>query len=358
MCDCTRLCCLLVDSCRGRDLSVFREEQGKGRKRMRIIIPMAGLGTRLRPHTHTKPKSLLQVAGRTVLDHVLDQLAALDIEEVVFIIGHLGEQVREYVATHYHFPTRYVEQKELKGQAHALYLAKEYLLGNVFIVFVDTIFEADLSYLERVSSDGVVFVKEVSDPRRFGVVTVEEGYITGFVEKPETPVSNLAIVGLYYIRNSALLLQCIEAVLSGGIKTKGEYYLADALQLMVDRGAKLQTGTVEVWADCGKPETLLAANRYLLDKWGGPQGESINSVIIPPVHIAPSASIEDSIIGPYVSVADGARVTRSIVSDAIIDEGAHLNNAIVEQSLVGDRAEIRGRPRRVDLGDDSTLDLG
>lgn len=325
---------------------------------MRIIIPMAGLGTRLRPHTHTKPKPLLQVAGKTVLDHVLDRLAALDLEEVVFIIGHLGEQIKEHVAAHYHFPARYVEQREFLGQAHALYLAKEYLVGNVFIVFVDTIFEADLSYLEEVSADGVVFVKEVSDPKRFGVVTVEEGYITGFVEKPETPVSNLAIVGLYYIRNSALLLQCIEAVLSGGIKTKGEYYLADALQLMVDRGAKLQTGSVEVWADCGKPETLLATNRYLLDKNGGPRGQPINSIIIPPVHIASSASIEDSIIGPYVSVADGARVTRSIVSDAIIDQGAHLNNAIVEQSLVGSGAEISGRPSRVDLGDDSKLGLG
>ncbi len=330
----------------------------KGRQAMRIIIPMAGLGTRLRPHTHTKPKPLLQVAGKTVLDHVLDQLAALDIEEVVFIIGHLGEQIKEHVQAHYDFPAKYVEQKELKGQAHALYLAKEYLKGNIFIVFVDTIFEADLGFLERVSSDGVVFVKEVSDPRRFGVVTVEEGYITGFVEKPETPVSNLAIVGLYYIKNSALLLQCIEAVLSGGIKTKGEYYLADALQLMVDRGAKLQTGTVGVWADCGKPETLLATNRYLLDKSGGVQGEATNSIIIPPVRIAPSASIDESIIGPYVSVADGAHVTRSIVSDSIIDEGARLNNAIVEQSLVGNCAEIVGRPSRVHLGDDSRLELG
>jgi glucose-1-phosphate thymidylyltransferase len=324
---------------------------------MRIIIPMAGLGTRLRPHTHTKPKPLLPVAGSTVLDHVLRRLTSLDIEEVIFIIGHLGEQIKEHVSAHYHFTARYVEQRELQGQAHALYLAKEYLIGDVFIVFVDTIFEADLSYLEGVSADGVVFVKEVSDPRRFGVVTLEEGYITRFVEKPETPVSNLAIVGLYYIRNSPLLLQCIEAVLSGGIKTKGEYYLADALQLMVDRGAKLQTGSVDVWADCGKPETLLATNRYLLDKNGGPQGQSKNSVIIPPVHIAPSAFIEDSIIGPYVSIADGSRVTRSIVNDAIIDEGACLNGAIVEQSLVGSGAEIRGRPSHADLGADSRLEL-
>jgi glucose-1-phosphate thymidylyltransferase len=325
---------------------------------MRIIIPMAGLGTRLRPHTHTKPKPLLTVAGKAVLDHVLDKLEGLDIEEVVFIVGHLGDQIRQHVEAHYDFPTSYVEQRELKGQAHALYLAREHLVGTVFIIFVDTIFEADLTFLEKVSSDGVIFVKEVEDPSRFGVVTVEDGYITGFVEKPDVPVSNLAIVGLYFIRNSGLLLECMEAVLRGGIRTKGEYYLADALQLMVDRGAKLEPGGVQVWADCGKPETLLATNRYLLDQRGGPHGNAINSVILPPVHISSSASIIDSIIGPYVSVAGDVLITRSIVSDSIIDQGAHIDSAILNESLVGGRAEIRGRPSVVNLGDDSQLDVG
>lgn len=325
---------------------------------MRIIIPMAGLGTRLRPHTYTKPKPLLHVAGKTVLDHVIERLSALDIEEVVFIVGYLGQQIKEHVAAHYQFSAKYVEQRELKGQAHALLLAKEYLSGDVFIVFVDTIFEADLSVLKHTSADGVIFVKEVSDPSRFGVVTVEQGQITRFVEKPDTEISNLAIVGLYYIRNSPLLLECLEAVLAGGIKTKGEYYLADALQLMVDRGARLETGNVSVWADCGKPETLLATNRYLLEKGGGQQGETTNSVVIPPVHIASSASIQDSIVGPYVSVAEEVQVRRSILSDAIIDEGARIDNAIIEKSLIGNCSEISRRPSRVDLGDDSRVDLG
>jgi glucose-1-phosphate thymidylyltransferase len=325
---------------------------------MRIVIPMAGLGTRLRPHTYTKPKPLLQVAGKTVLDHVIERLSGLDIEEVVFIVGYLGEQIRGHVAANYQFSAKYVEQRELKGQAHALLLAREYLSGDVFIVFVDTIFEADLSTLEGTASDGVIFVKEVDDPRRFGVVIVERGYITRFVEKPDTEISNLALVGLYYIKDSPLLLDCLEAVVARGIKTKGEYYLADALQLMVDRGAKLETGTVDVWADCGKPETLLATNRYLLEKDGGPQGEATNSVIIPPVHVAASASIQDSVIGPYVSVAEQVEVSRSIISDAIIDEGARVHGAVIEKSLIGNCCEIRGRPSRVDLGDDSTVDLG
>ncbi len=325
---------------------------------MRIIIPMAGLGTRLRPHTHTKPKPLLNVAGKAVLDHVLDELEGLDIEEVVFIVGHLGDQIRQHVEAHYDFPASYVEQRELKGQAHALYLAREHLVGAVFIIFVDTIFEANLSFLEKVSSDGVIFVKEVEDPSRFGVVTVDDGYITGFVEKPDERVSNLAIVGLYFIRNSGLLLECLEAVLRGGIQTKGEYYLADALQLMVDRGAKLEPGAVQVWADCGKPETLLATNRYLLDQKDGPHGTATNSVIVPPVHISSSASIIDSIIGPYVSIAGDVQITRSVVTDSIIDQGAHIDSAILSESLVGDRAEIRGRPSVVDLGDDSRLHVG
>ncbi len=324
---------------------------------MRVIIPLAGLGTRLRPHTHTKPKPLLQVAGKTILDHVLDRLQGLHIEEVVFIVGHLGEQIREHVEAHYDFPASYVRQTELKGQAHALYLARDHLVGDVFIVFVDTIFEADLGFLEDLVSDGVIFVKQVEDPSRFGVVTVEKGFITGFVEKPDEPVSNLAIVGLYYIKNSSLLLECIESVLRGEIKTKGEYYLADALQLMVDQGARLEPGTVEVWADCGKPKALLATNRYLLDKSGGEHEEIEGSVIIAPVYIAPSASISRSVIGPHVSIAEGATIDRSVVSDSIIDAGARVDRAVLRESLVGSGAFVRGQSCKMDIGDDCTVDL-
>jgi glucose-1-phosphate thymidylyltransferase len=325
---------------------------------MKVIMPLAGWGTRLRPHTYTRPKPLLQVAGRAVLDHVLDRLESLDIQEVVFIIGHLGEQIREHVEANYDFAASYVEQKELKGQAHALYLAREHLAGPVFIIFVDTIFEANLSFLKDVSSDGVIFVKEVDDPRRFGVVTLQEGFVTQFVEKPDEPVSNLALVGMYYINNSSLLLECIETVLREDIKTKGEYYLADALQLMVDQGARLEIGTVEVWEDCGKPETMLATNRYLLQRSGGQETETSNSVIIPPVHVASSASVINSVIGPYVSIAEEVVIEDSIISDSIIDQGAHIQHALLRESLVGSHAWIEGKLKKVDVGDDSKVDLG
>lgn len=325
---------------------------------MRIIIPLAGLGTRLRPHTHSKPKPLLPVAGKTVLDHILDRLKTLDIEEAIFIVGHLGEQIREHVERNYDFASSYVEQKELKGQAHALYLAREHLVGPLFIIFVDTIFEADLSFLQNVTSDGVAFVKEVDDPRRFGVVTLREGFITRFIEKPDEPISNLALVGMYYIKESSLLLESIEALLNQEIKTKGEYYLADALQLMVDRGAKLETSTVAVWEDCGKPETLLATNRYLLDKSGGQEAETTNSAIIPPVHIEPSTSISNSVIGPYASVANDVVIEDSIISNSIIDQRAHIQHAVLRDSLVGSNTSIKGQPVKVDIGDDSRVVLG
>lgn len=325
---------------------------------MKVIIPLAGLGTRLRPHTHTKPKPLLWVAGKTVLDHVLERLEDLHFDEVVFIVGHLGEQIRDHVEANYDFAASYVEQKDLKGQAHALYLAREHLTGPVFIVFVDTIFEADLRFLKDISSDGVAFVKEVEDPRRFGIVTLQDGFITSFVEKPDEPISNLALVGMYYIKNSNHLLECVKQVLERHIKTKGEYYIADALQLMVDGGAKLETRTVEVWQDCGKPEALLATNRYLLEKTGGQEKETENSVIIAPVHIAHSASISNSIIGPYVSVAGQVVIEDSIIRDSIIDQGAHIQDAMLRASLVGSHAWVRGHLTKVDIGEHSRVDLG
>ncbi len=325
---------------------------------MKIIIPLAGLGTRLRPHTYTKPKPLLHLAGKTVLDHVLERLEVLDPEEVVFIVGHLGDQIREHVEAHYGFVARYVEQKELKGQAHALHLAREHLVGPVFIAFVDTIFEAELGFLKDVTSDGVIFVKEVDDPRRFGLVTVKDGFITEFVEKPDEPVPGLALVGLYYVKDTVLLRECTETILRRDIKTKGEYYLADALQLMVDRGAKLEVGTVDVWEDCGKPETLLATNRYLLRKTGGQEIPTDNSVLIAPVYIATSARIVDSVIGPYVSIAEEAVIENSIISDSIIDTAAHIEHAILRQSLVGSETQVRGTFGTLDIGAHSRVDLG
>ncbi len=324
---------------------------------MKIIIPLAGFGTRLRPHTYTKPKPLISVAGKPVLGHILDKLKGLDIEEIVFIIGYLGEQIREYVSNNYAFTARYITQEELRGQAHAILLARQHVTGPLLILFVDTIFETDLSVLADVASDGIIYVKEVEDPRRFGVAVTENGVITQLVEKPEAPVSNLAVIGLYYIKDSQLLMDCLDELIRRDIKTKGEYFLADALQLMIDRGSKFEARTVEVWEDCGKPETVLHTNRYLLEHGGAQEIATQNSVLIPPVYIERTAVIKDSVIGPYVSVAGEAMIIRSIIQDSIINERAHIEEANLRGSLIGTDAYVRGDSQRLNVGDSSQVDV-
>jgi glucose-1-phosphate thymidylyltransferase len=323
---------------------------------MKVVIPLAGFGTRLRPHTYTKPKPLISVAGKPVLGHILDKLEGLDVQEIVFIVGYLGDQIQDYVERNYTFQTTYIEQKEMQGQAHAIYLAREHLSGPVLIAFVDTIFETDLANLEQGSFDGIIYAKEVEDPRRFGVAVTDNGFITRLVEKPSEPVSNLAVIGLYYIKDASQLVEAIGELIRRDIKTKGEYFLADALQLMIDRGARLVTRTVDVWEDCGKPETVLHTNRYLLEQRGSQESETENSVLIPPVHISRTAIIRDSVVGPYVSVADGATIVHSIVEDCIISEMAHIENAHLYQSIIGKDALVRGSAQRLNVGDSSQVD--
>ncbi|OGO04402.1 MAG: nucleotidyltransferase [Chloroflexi bacterium RBG_13_56_8] len=324
---------------------------------MKVIVPLAGSGTRMRPHTWSRPKPLLNVAGKTVLAHVLDPFTSLEIEEMIFIVGWLGDQIREYVDANYDFSTRYVVQEELKGQAHAIYLAKEYLSGPCIIVFVDTLFEVDLSTLQQETADGMLFVKEVEDPRRFGVAVEAEGRVVRLIEKPDGFEHRNAVIGVYYIKDSAALVDAIEYMLEHNIQTKGEFYLADAFQVMIDRGARFITKSVSMWEDCGKPETFLHTNRYLLEHGHTQEIETKNSVLIPPVHIAKSAVIENAIVGPYVTVCDRVHITGSIVRDAIIDEGSIVENALLEYSMVGRDTTIRGSFRHLNIGDNSVMDL-
>lgn len=326
---------------------------------MKVILPLAGLGTRLRPHTHSKPKPLVSVAGNTVLGHVLDRLAGLPIEEVIFITGHLGQQIEQYVAPRYRFRARYVEQKELRGQAHAIDLASDFIDQPVLIVFVDTLVETDLLRLTTVKSDGVLYVREVEDPRRFGVAVVCDGLVTRLVEKPKELVSNLAVIGVYYLRAWQLLRQALRDLIARDIQTGGEYYLADALQLMIDGGAKLEAWPVESWEDCGTVDALLQTNRYLLSH-GRERLPDVaqHTVIVPPVYVAPTARIDGSVIGPHVSVAEGATISGSVVRDSIIGDGAILSGVALSGSLVGSKASIRSGFRRLNVGDDSDIDLG
>lgn len=324
---------------------------------MKVVIPVAGLGTRLRPHTFSKPKPLVHVAGKPVLGHILDQLRSLPVEEVIYITGYLGQQIEEYVRANYDYPARFVEQKELKGQAHALSLAADAIDQPVLIIFVDTIIQADLAALTQSVSDGVLFVHEVEDPRRFGVAVLENGQVRRLVEKPREPVSNLAVVGVYYLKNWQLLRRSLQEVLDRDIQTAGEYYLADALQVMIDNGARLEAQPVQVWEDCGTLDAILQTNRWMLDNGYNQEDTAVvNSILVPPVYIARSARIENSIIGPHVSISDRTVVTGSILRDSIISDEARLVDCTLTGSLIGSGAIVQGKPGRLNIGDSCQVD--
>lgn len=322
---------------------------------MKVIIPLAGFGTRLRPHTWSRPKPLMNVAGKPVLGHILDKFEEVDVQEVVFIIGWLGDQIREYVQTNYDFEAHYVLQEELKGQAHAIYLAQEYLEGPCLIAFVDTLFEADLSGLTSVDADGVLFVQEVEDPRRFGVVVEEGDRIVQLIEKPEGFEHRKAMIGVYYVREGAELTAAIEHLLSHDMQTKGEYYLADAFQIMIDGGARIISQPVSVWEDCGKPETVLQTNRYLLEHGHTQEVETENSVLVPPVYIARSARIENAVVGPYVTVGEDVCIANAVLRDSIVEDGSRIDNVVLENSLVGRRVSVVGPVRHLNVGDDNEI---
>lgn len=325
---------------------------------MKAVILLAGLGTRLRPHTYSRPKPLVNVAGKPVLAHILDGMAEIQFDEIIFIVGYLGDQIEKYVATEYpQLCARFVVQEEMRGQAHAINLAREYIDQDVLIIFGDTIWETDWSRLQRVESDGLIYCHEVPDPRRFGVVTLENGYVTRFVEKPQTPISNLAVVGVYYFKAWQKIMQAIKDVLTLDIQTKGEYYLADAMQRMIEQGAQLEAERIAVWEDCGTREAILHTNRYLLGKNGEENGDIEASQIIPPVHISTGAQVRRSIVGPNVSISEGALIEDSILRDCIISEDAQVQNAMLEWSLVGSDARVRGSFERLNVGDSSEIDF-
>jgi len=324
---------------------------------MKAIIPVAGTGTRLKPHTYTVPKVLIHVAGKPILGHILDEIQALGIKEVAFIVGYLGEKVEEYVRNHYQFRAKYIPQEEQLGLGHAIYLARKFVDSkeSILIILGDTIFKTDLRNVTK-SRHSLIGVQEVEDPRRFGVVQIKENYVSKIIEKPTRPSSNLAVVGLYYIVNSDSLFEALQKIMKKRIMTKGEYQLTDALELMIEQGEKIGFFKVDEWYDCGKPETLLLTNRRLLER--NHQNYQIpGSVIIPPVYIAKSAKIENSVIGPYVSIAEGSVVRRSLLRNTIINENAMVETVLLHNSLIGDNAVVRGAHRKLNVGDSSVVDL-
>jgi len=325
---------------------------------MKVIIPMAGFGKRLRPHTFSRPKPLINVAGEPMLKHVLDSLDGVKVDEYIFIVGYLGDQIEQYVRENYQVKATFVEQKEMIGQAHAIYLTREHLNGPVIVLFADTLFEADLGIINTTGADAVAFVRQVEDPRRFGVVELgPDGRVTRFIEKPSSMENRNVVIGLYYIRDSAHMLRAIEQQMARKTMTKDEYFIADAFQIMVDEGAVFHTQPVTNWLDCGTPGTVLETNRYLLDHGhdNSAQIELSGVMIVPPVNIHPTAQIVNSVIGPHTTVAAGCHIEHSIIRDSIIDSGAEVVSSLLGQSLIGRDAIVAGRYRILNVGDESSV---
>jgi glucose-1-phosphate thymidylyltransferase len=321
------------------------------------VIPVAGVGSRLRPHTHTVPKALINVAGKAMVAHILDELLALGVQEYVLVVGYMGDRVRDYVSRHYPGLTvHYVQQPERKGLGHAIHLTRD-AVGDrdILIVLGDTIFRVDFNEVLKkpVTQIGV---KAVEDPRRFGIAEMDGERVKRFMEKPEHPPSNLAIVGIYYVTETPKLFAALDDLIRENRTTRGEYQLTDALQIMLKDGVPMEVFPVEGWYDCGKAETLLATNRDLLDM------EAVTpviegSVVIPPVAVDPKATVRNSIIGPYATVAARAVVEGSVLRNSIVNEGAQVRHMLLDASLVGEDAVVEGAFKRLNVGDSSEVHL-
>ncbi len=332
---------------------------------LKIVVPMAGYGTRLRPHTWSRPKQLISLAGMSVLSHILDMFKTLpdpDNVEFVFIVGYLGGKIKEYM-DEYHpkYKVNYVHQDEMRGQSHAIYLAKGYLNGPMLMVFADTLIETNLSFLSSVDSDVIAWVKPVPDPRRFGVTEIgEDGFVKRLIEKPKEMYNNLAVVGFYYFKESANLIAAIEEQMTRGLKLKGEYFLADAVNIMIQHGTRMTTHQVDVWLDAGTADAVLETNRYLLSN-GHDNSSEVNQrtdvTVIPPVYVHPSADVRTSVIGPYASIGANCVVNNSVIRDSILEDDARTDDIVLDRSLIGQNACVRGHSRSLNLGDNSEISL-
>ncbi len=325
---------------------------------MKALIPVAGVGTRLRPLTYTVPKALIDVAGKPILGHIMDILVEAGVEEFCFITSYMGEEIEAWAQESYKLPMEWVVQEETLGLGHAVLQAEEAIAGKpVFIVLGDTIFEADVkSVLEK--GGNTLGVMEVEDPSRFGVVVVEGEKVIKLIEKPEQPLSYLAIAGLYHITDTDLLLDCLKQLVTEDIRTWGEYQLTDALSLMLEKAAVFRIFPLEAWYDCGLPETVLATNRALLEKVdGGSVRTGGEAIVIPPVHIGEEVVLQDSVIGPYVSLGRGAQVRGSVVRNSILGRKVRVEGAILDGSLLGDNAVVHGRSISLNVGDSSEVNF-
>ncbi|MSQ78587.1 MAG: glucose-1-phosphate thymidylyltransferase [Flavobacteriaceae bacterium] len=328
---------------------------------MKVVIPVAGIGSRMRPHTHTQPKSLIPVAGQPILAHIIRPLVEAGLNEFIFIIGYLGDKIESYITdTFPEIKAEFVMQTSGKGIGHAIWLAKDLLPDDkeTIIVLGDTIFDTDLKKMLAMTGTQLG-TKKVQDPRLFGVAELsDEGYVTKLIEKPTIPKSNLALVGIYKIGDTKALKEALEHNIYNKIKTQNEYHLTDALMRMVEQGTVMHTFDIDNWYDCGKPAILLETNAMLLRRLPQAKYDFPNTIIVPPVYVHPSAKVSNSIIGPDVSVGEGAVIDYSILKNSIIGPNALLNNAILHQSLIGNDASFQGPHQSLNIGDSTEINFG
>ncbi len=330
----------------------------------KIVIPMAGLGSRMRPHTWIRPKPLLYLAGMTVLDHSLDQFKTLPDQkkaEYVFIVSpNQGEMIQEHMQTvHPDMKVHFMVQEHMQGQSQAISLAREFMNGPVLVAFSDTLIETDLSFLETETADVVAWVKPMHDPRRFGVVEVDaEGWATRLIEKPKDITNNLVVVGFYYFKDGLKLMDAIEEQINRGASLKGEYFLADAINILLEHGARIKTKQTDIWLDAGIPESLLETNRYLLDH-GRCSCEIKDSqegvTIIPPVSLPTNLTLKSAVVGPHVTLGESCDLENVVIRNSIIEAGTKIKDMVIESSIIGRDVILEGRPERLNIGDNSWM---
>lgn len=330
---------------------------------MKAIIPVAGAGTRLRPLTYTQPKSLIPIAGKPIISFTIDRLLKEGIEEFIFIIGYLGEKIKNYVERKYpDLDATFITQEERLGSAHAMWVAREHIqdASEIIIFFGDTIVDADLTTF--IQHDGsALAVKKVIDPRQFGIVEFDpDNQLRRLVEKPKIPKSDMAMVGVYKIKEVDLFLDALEFNITKEIRTNDEFPLTDALMRMLEKGVTFKTFTVDNWFDCGKKEVLLETNAIFLDREGYASQDLPNfdnSIIIHPVNIGKNCRIRNSIIGPHVTIGSNVHINNAILKDSIIGSFTIINEVILQQSVIGNDTSITGLRQSLNIGDNTEIDF-
>ncbi|MGB3327880.1 MAG: sugar phosphate nucleotidyltransferase [Thermomicrobiales bacterium] len=319
---------------------------------MDIILPAAGFGTRLRPHTWSKPKPLVTVAGKPMMEHILDRLMPYGPSKLVFITGYLGDQLESWARERYaDVELVFVNQPKMLGQTDAVLRTRDYCHDDAIVLYPDALFDADFSGLAELDADAVAYTKVIDDPSAYGVAVVEGDRVTKLVEKPKEPVSNLGLIGIYYFKQVQELYAAMDLQIERNIQLKGEFYMTDAIAIMIEQGKKLVTRDVDAWEDCGNVDALLQTNAWLLSTDPPSPAQRPGSVIVHPSSVHRDAVLENAVVGPHASIGAGTVVRNAVVRDAIVEENASITDVVIEHSVIGARTEVTGTARRINIGD-------